>query len=143
MENIRKPSMSKSLKEVLNSFFGSNTFGLVDLKTQRAKRSNDQNERSNKLSIKGYILLESLLALLLLSVVTSFMLRVITDSQRVIVEDNHKIEVLNTGAMALDAGISQLSANGVNVRIVQSDKRIALFDNEKEVLHLEIQTIQK
>lgn len=111
------------------------------------KKTDNERKEEKKgrvpLSSKGYILLESLLSLVLLTIVTAFMLEAVNDSQKSIADDNHQIEVLNTAKMALDAEMEQLTINGVSVRIEQSDKQVVLFDKDEEVLRIEIQSIQK
>lgn len=90
-----------------------------------------------KVLVKGYILLESLFALLILSMLTTIILFEVDKSRRQHMELLRQAEVLNVAKMAYDSEINDLQINGVSVKIVKSETTIKIYDNQKEVLKLE------
>lgn len=90
-----------------------------------------------KVLVKGYILLESLFALLILSMLTMIILLEVDKSRRQHMELLRQAEVLNVAKMAYDSEINDLQINGVSVKIVKSETTIKIYDNQKEVLKLE------
>ncbi|OFI50200.1 hypothetical protein BG261_09535 [Floricoccus tropicus] len=90
-----------------------------------------------KVLVKGYILLESLFALLILSMLTTIILFEVDRSRRQHTELLRQAEVLNVAKMAYDSEINDLQINGVSVKIVKSETTIKIYDNQKEVLKLE------
>ncbi|MDR2977383.1 MAG: hypothetical protein LBV19_08885 [Streptococcaceae bacterium] len=93
---------------------------------------------------KGYILLESLLALSLLTAISTFILSGIKDAQKHKQIMNQQIESLNLSKMALDANLGSLTANGASVKLAQNEQQLVILnDKGKEELRLEILEIQK
>ncbi|OFI47424.1 hypothetical protein BG262_09755 [Floricoccus penangensis] len=90
-----------------------------------------------KVLVKGYILLESLFALSLLSILTTIILFEVDKSRKEHTELLHQAEVLNVAKMAYDSEINDLQINGVSVKIEKSETTIKIYDNQKEVLKLE------
>jgi type II secretory pathway pseudopilin PulG len=56
-----------------------------------------------KQQVKGYILLESLIAMALLAVLSSVVVTEVSVSRAQVVRQNQAIEVLNVGVMAFDS----------------------------------------
>ena len=93
---------------------------------------------------RAYILLESLIALSLLTAITTIMLSEINSSQKQADIMNKRIETVNLAEMALDAKVTHLAGNGVSVDIDQSSQFFKVKDKTgKEVLKLEILEVQK
>jgi type II secretory pathway pseudopilin PulG len=91
-----------------------------------------------KRQTKAYILLESLMAIALLSILATVVLGEIVNSRAEIARQNRQIEVLNVGLMAFDSGQSTLTANQVTVNLTKTRKKIVLESSGQEVLTLEI-----
>lgn len=88
------------------------------------------------MKVKGYILLESLVALGIFSIVVTLFLGQINQARReercVLREE----EVLRVAQMALQTGESQLSLNGVTVEVHSSEGAVQVLSEGKEVLHV-------
>ncbi|GFH41124.1 competence type IV pilus minor pilin ComGE [Pseudolactococcus insecticola] len=91
-----------------------------------------------KRQVRGYILLESLLAMALLALLATVVVTEISRSRTQLMTQNKEIEVLNTGLMAFDAGQSSLSANHVTVDLAKTSEKLVLATQGREVLRLEI-----
>jgi type II secretory pathway pseudopilin PulG len=91
-----------------------------------------------KQEIKAYILLESILAMALLAVLSSFVITEISVSRAQVARQNQAIEVLNVGLMAFDSKQSHLRENGVEVTLIQTAQEVVLESSGQEVLRLEI-----
>ena len=102
-------------------------------------------ENIRKRLTKGYILLESLLALALLAVLTTIMLSELGQAQAETAHYKRQIELLNVAQMALDTGQSELNLNGVTVKLTKSDKTLIITNAEtgEKELELEILQVQK
>ena len=87
---------------------------------------------------KGYILLESLIAMALLAVLSSVVVTEVSVSRAQVVRQNQAIEVLNVGVMAFDSKQTNLHENGVSVTVTRTDKTVVLENAGQEVLRLEI-----
>lgn len=92
---------------------------------------------------RGYILLESLLALALLALLTSVMLTGINQSQKALALSNRQIEGLNTAKMAMDAGYSRLNANETQIELAESERVLLIKSDGKELLRIEIYALEK
>lgn len=91
-----------------------------------------------KQQVKGYILLESLIAMALLAVLSSVVVTEVSVSREQVVRQNQAIEVLNVGVMAFDSKQTNLHENGVSVTVTRTDKTVVLENAGQEVLRLEI-----
>ncbi|MFZ2845311.1 MAG: competence type IV pilus minor pilin ComGE [Lactococcus chungangensis] len=91
-----------------------------------------------KQQVKGYILLESLIAMALLAVLSSVVVTEVSVSRAQVVRQNQAIEVLNVGVMAFDSKQPNLHENGVSVTVTRTDKTVVLENAGQEVLRLEI-----
>jgi type II secretory pathway pseudopilin PulG len=91
-----------------------------------------------KHDIKAYILLESIMAMALFTMLVSVVLTEISASRAQLSKQNQAIEVLNVGLMAFDSKQSNLSENGVDVSVTRSDKQVVIEHSGQEVLRLEI-----
>ena len=91
-----------------------------------------------KQQVKGYILLESLIAMALLAVLSSVVVTEVSVSIAEVVRQNQAIEVLNVGVMAFDSKQPNLHENGVSVTVTRTDKTVVLENAGQEVLRLEI-----
>jgi type II secretory pathway pseudopilin PulG len=91
-----------------------------------------------KRQTKAYILLESLMAIALLSLLAAVVLAEISTSRAEIARQNRQIEVLNVGLMAFDSQQSSLTSNHVTVNLTKTPKKIVLESSGQEVLTLEI-----
>ncbi|MGB4793033.1 competence type IV pilus minor pilin ComGE [Pseudolactococcus chungangensis] len=91
-----------------------------------------------KQQVKGYILLESLIAMALLAVLSSVVVTEVSVSRAQVVRQNQAIEVLNVGVMAFDSKQTNLHENGVSVTVTRTDKTVVLENAGQEVLRLEI-----
>ncbi|GFH42458.1 hypothetical protein Hs30E_10090 [Lactococcus hodotermopsidis] len=91
-----------------------------------------------KRQIKAYILLESLIAMALLSVLATVVVTEISQSRAQIIEQNRQIEVLNVGLMAFDSNQSTLTENDVTVNLTKTDKKVTLTNKGQEVITIEL-----
>lgn len=92
---------------------------------------------SIKKRLKGYILLESLIALGVLVSIASLVLTQLNHQHRIMVEQLRQQEVLTVATMAVQTGQSNLSLNGVSVQVVRTDRTITIYDKERVVIGLE------
>lgn len=90
-----------------------------------------------KQSIKAYILLESLVTLSIFAIITSLLLVSIVQGRKQQAQDYQQQEVLNVAKMAVQIGESQLSLNGIHVKIARTHKQIMVFHEGKEILYVE------
>ncbi|MDR0298652.1 MAG: hypothetical protein LBI13_00980 [Streptococcaceae bacterium] len=101
-------------------------------------------ENIKKRSNRAYVLLESLIALGLLAMLTTFTLTDINSAQKqsqALIKQN---EALNIAKMAMDSNQPKLTANGVSISLLEESKNVIVRDlHGKELLHLEILEIQK
>ncbi|WEV60786.1 competence type IV pilus minor pilin ComGE [Streptococcaceae bacterium ESL0729] len=88
--------------------------------------------------VKGYVLLESLIATLLLSVITGLILCEVGKNRQEQIQSLRELEVLNTAKMAYDARINHLDLNGVSVEIRENSNGVSIFDGKKEAIRIEI-----
>ena len=86
---------------------------------------------------KAYILLESLLAMALLSVLVTIVLNAVVQSRQQLKAKNLEIEALNVAQMAVDTGQESLQINDVNITVRKTASKIIIFNREKELLVLE------
>lgn len=90
-------------------------------------------------SIKGYILLESLISMALLSFLVTFLLSSLTNSRQQEAQENQQIESLNVAQMAIESQLTELSLNGSVIKIRQDSTATIISDHGKEILRLEAQ----
>lgn len=83
-------------------------------------------------------MLESLIAMALLSLLSIVVLAEISTSRAEIARQNRQIEGLNVGLMAFDSQQSTLTANQVTVKLTKTDKKVVLENSGQEMLTLEI-----
>lgn len=96
-------------------------------------------ENIKRKSIKGYILLESLISMALLSFLVTFLLSALTNSRQQEVQENQQIESLNVAQMAIESQLMELSLNGSVIKIRQDSTATIISDHGKEILLLEAQ----
>lgn len=89
-----------------------------------------------KQQTKAYILLESLVALAILTMIVSLVLGEVNRDRAKVAENLHRQEVLNLAQMAVQTKQNHLSLNGISVSVVRSDKEIRVYEAGKEVLHV-------
>lgn len=88
------------------------------------------------MKVKGYILLESLVALGIFSIVVTLFLGQINQARREERRILREEEVLRVAQMALQTGENQLSLNGVTVEVHRSEGAVQVLSEGKEVLHV-------
>lgn len=88
------------------------------------------------MKVKGYILLESLVALGIFSIVVTLFLGQINQARREERRILREEEVLRVAQMALQTGESHLSLNGVSVEVNHSESAVQVLSEGKEVLHV-------
>lgn len=91
-----------------------------------------------KQEVKAYILLESLVTIALLGVMSLVVLREVSVNRSILAQQNKAIEELNVALMAFDTKQAILSANGVTVSLVTTDKMLVITNESGEVLRLEM-----
>ncbi|KEY61962.1 putative competence protein ComGE [Lactococcus cremoris subsp. cremoris GE214] len=96
-------------------------------------------ENIKRKSIKGYILLESLISMALLSFLVTFLLSSLTNSRQQEAQENQQIESLNVAQMAIESQLTELSLNGSVIKIRQDSTATIISDHGKEILRLEAQ----
>ncbi|MCT0446179.1 competence type IV pilus minor pilin ComGE [Lactococcus cremoris] len=96
-------------------------------------------ENIKRKSIKGYILLESLISMALLSFLVTFLLSSLTNSRQQEAQENQQIESLNVDQMAIESQLTELSLNGSVIKIRQDSTATIISDHGKEILRLEAQ----
>ena len=85
---------------------------------------------------KAYILMESLIALALLSCLVTVVLQMISDTQRTIKADNQRIEALNVAVMAVQTNQNNLKINGENVKIEKAQNQLTVKNNDEKILEI-------
>ena len=90
-----------------------------------------------KNKVKASLLLESLLALFIFSLLVNLVLMEVDRSQRSGLALQKAEEELIVVGMALQSGRSSLHINGVQVQIQKSDKGMRIYTNQKEVIRIE------
>lgn len=96
-------------------------------------------ENIKRKSIKGCILLESLISMALLSFLVTFLLSALTNSRQQEAQENQQIESLNVAQMAIESQLMELSLNGSVIKIRQDSTATIISDHGKEILRLEAQ----
>lgn len=92
-----------------------------------------------KKKLQGYILLESLIGLAVLTVIVTLILGELgRDNQRLKI-NYHQEEVLNLAQMGLQTYQNRLSDNGVTMEIEESENGVRIYDDGKEVLYVQVQ----
>ena len=89
-----------------------------------------------KQKVKGYILLESLIALALLSIITGLVLGEVNRNRQVMTESHHRQEILNLANMAVQTGQDELHLNGISVRVVRKDGTIHVYEGQTLLLRV-------
>lgn len=89
-----------------------------------------------KQQTKAYILLESLVALAILTMIVSLVLGEVNRDRAKVAENLHRQEVLNLAQMAVQTKQNHLSLDGITVSVVRSDREIRVYEAGKEVLHV-------
>lgn len=93
-----------------------------------------------KQSVKAYILLESLVALLVLVGVVSVALGQIESYRALLKAYYYQQNVLDVARMAVQTRQSHLTLNGVSVSVVKENSQLIILEDEKEVLRVSQET---
>ncbi|MBY5034269.1 Type II secretory pathway, pseudopilin PulG [Streptococcus gallolyticus] len=86
---------------------------------------------------KAYILLESLVALAVLTTVVSLFLTAIDQSRQQQVNSLQEQEILNLAKMVVQTKQARLELNGQSVTIERSQQKIRVLSQGKEILLVE------
>ncbi len=90
-----------------------------------------------KQRLKAYILLESLVALGLLSLITGLVLGEMAKNRQDLAKYMHQQEVLNVAIMAVQTRQNNLTLNGISVRIERKDGSIHLYEGQTRIVQVE------
>lgn len=88
------------------------------------------------MKVKGYILLESLVALGIFSIVVTLFIGQIGQARREERRILQEEEVLRVAQMALQTGQDQLTLNGVSVQVSRSEGAVQVVADGKELVHV-------
>lgn len=88
------------------------------------------------MKVKGYILLESLVALGIFSIVVTLFIGQIGQARREERRILREEEVLRVAQMALQTGQDQLTLNGVTVQVSRSEGAVQVVADGKELVHV-------
>lgn len=88
------------------------------------------------MKVKGYILLESVVALGLFSIVVTLFLGQINQARKEERRILREEEILRVAQMAIQTKENELSLNGVTVVVHRSEKAVQVIADGKEVLHV-------
>ena len=94
-------------------------------------------ENLRKQKVKGYILLEALVALAIFAFIATVVVDNISQSRKAQAEILHREEVLRVAQMAIQTEQNQLTLNGVEIQLAHSEKEIRIYERGKEILHVE------
>ena len=87
-------------------------------------------------SLRGYILIESLVAMAVLVLVSGLILGQINTNRRLMARNLHQQEVLSVATMAVQTKQDQLTLNGITVTVKRSKQGIAVYELGKEIIHV-------
>lgn len=87
--------------------------------------------------VNAYILLEGIISLGIMVVIVSLMLTGIRSNQEFIAEARHHEEVMGVALMAVQTKRDNMNVNGCQVRIVRTERKIHIFENNQSVFSLE------
>lgn len=87
-------------------------------------------------SARGYLLLESLIALALLAFLVGGILSALTESNLRTKALNSQVEAYNVAQMAVQTGQNQLALNDAAVEISQTQDSLVIKNHGKEILQL-------
>lgn len=88
------------------------------------------------MKVKGYILLESVVALGIFSIVVTLFLGQINQARKEERRILREEEILRVAQMAIQTKANELSLNGVTVVVHRSEKAVQVIADGKEVLHV-------
>lgn len=88
------------------------------------------------MKVKGYILLESVVALGIFSIVVTLFLGQINQARKEERRILREEEILRVAQMAIQTKENKLSLNGVTVVVHRSEKAVQVIADGKEVLHV-------
>lgn len=92
-----------------------------------------------KKKLQGYILLESLIGLAVLTIIVTLILGELGRDNQSLKINYHQEEVLNLAQMGLQTHQNRLSDNGVTMEIEESENVVRIYDDGKEVLYVQVQ----
>lgn len=92
-----------------------------------------------KKKLQGYILLESLIGLAVLTIIVTLILGELGRDNQSLKINYHQEEVLNLAQMGLQTHQIRLSDNGVTMEIEESENGVRIYDDGKEVLYVQVQ----
>lgn len=92
-----------------------------------------------KKKLQGYILLESLIGLAVLTIIVTLILGELGRDNQSLKINYHQEEVLNLAQMGLQTHQNRLSDNGVTMEIEESENGVRIYDDGKEVLYVQVQ----
>ena len=93
-------------------------------------------ENIKRRSLRGYILIESLVAMAVLVLVSGLILEQINTNRRLMAENLHQQEVLSVATMAVQTKQDQLTLNGITVTVKRSQQGITVYESGKEIIHV-------
>jgi type II secretory pathway pseudopilin PulG len=95
-------------------------------------------ENLKRKSVKAYLLLESLITLVLLSILVGVVLSEVVQSRQQALNENRQISALNTAKMAVDSQLTELSVDENDIKIMRNENVTIITNHGEEVLKLEI-----
>lgn len=96
-------------------------------------------ENLKKQSVRGYLLLESLISLVLLTFLTSVVLKEVVNAKQNLVIENQQLEALNVARMATESDLTELSNDGITIKIEKDSKTVIIKEQGKEILQFEVE----
>lgn len=96
-------------------------------------------ENLKKQSVRGYLLLESLISLVLLTFLTSVVLKEVVNAKQNLVIENQQLEALNVARMATESDLTELSNDGITIKIEKDSKTVIVKEQGKEILQFEVE----
>lgn len=96
-------------------------------------------ENIKKQSVKAYLLLESLISIFLLTLLVGTALSALVNSREKINQIRDQMEGINVAEMAVDSGLTKLSANHQEISIVQNKKELLITNHGEEIVKLEME----
>lgn len=86
--------------------------------------------------VKGYILLESLIAMGIFVTIASIVLEQLHRGSVLLERGRHQQEILSVATMAVQTNQDYLVLNGVEIEIVRDNQRVTVIGDGEEVLSL-------
>lgn len=86
--------------------------------------------------VKGYILIESLVALSILASLVGLTLGQIEENRRVLAAYQKQEEALDVARMAIQSHQRNLKLNGVVIRVISKNGETVIYEEDKELVRV-------